>query len=118
ASNLARADHQFAAAALVREGYVENGVHHPGYELMPSEIFHRQCYPSGWFEPVAPFAPYLGIEHLLWSTNMPLATSTWPRTAESIGRCFEGIAPEARDQVLWKNAASLYKLNGSSTVSS
>ena len=94
------ADHQFEHDGLAREGY----------DLKPSEMFRRQCYLNAWFDQVAPFAPYLGAEHILWSTNLPLATSTWPRTQETIDRCLQGVEPEARAQVLWKNAARLYRL--------
>jgi predicted TIM-barrel fold metal-dependent hydrolase len=94
------ADHQFEHDGLAREGY----------GLKPSEMFHRQCYFTSWFDEVAPFVEYVGAGHILWSTNLPLATSTWPRTPETIEHCFVGVAPEARDCVLWKNAASLYRL--------
>jgi len=73
-------------------------------------MFHRQCYLNAWYDEVAPFAPYIGTDRILWSTNIPLATSTWPRTRETIDRCLEGLSPEAREQVLWRNAASLYRL--------
>jgi predicted TIM-barrel fold metal-dependent hydrolase len=102
------ADHQFEADGLAREGYVADGVAHPGYELTPSQLFHRQCYVTGWFESVAPFAPYLGSDHLLWATNLPLANSTWPHTGETIERCFRDVSVETRDQVVWGNAAKLY----------
>jgi predicted TIM-barrel fold metal-dependent hydrolase len=94
------ADHQFEHDGLAREGY----------QLTPLEMFHRQCYLNAWFDDVAPFAPYLGSDRILWSTNLPLATSTWPGTQDTIDRCLQGLSSEARDQVLWKNAASLYKL--------
>jgi len=94
------ADHQFDHDGLAREGY----------ELKPSEMFHRQCYLTSWFDTVAPFADYVGAEHILWSTNFPLATSTWPRTQETITRCFRDVSAETREKVLWKNAASLYRL--------
>jgi uncharacterized protein len=94
------ADHQFEHDGLAREGY----------ELKPSQIFHRQCYLNAWFDQVAPFERYIGADHILWSTNFPSATSTWPRTRETIQRCFEGVSAEAREKVLWKNAASLYRL--------
>src|SRR6266481_712671 len=94
------ADHQFEHDGLAREGY----------ELKPSEMFHRQCYLTSWFDTVAPFADYVGAEHILWSTNFPLATSTWPRTQETITRCFRDVSAETREKVLWKNAASLYRL--------
>jgi predicted TIM-barrel fold metal-dependent hydrolase len=57
-----------------------------------------------------PFEPYLGAERILWSTNFPSATSTWPKTRQTIEHCFRGVSVEKREKVLWKNAASLYAL--------
>lgn len=94
------ADHQFDHDGLAREGY----------ELKPSEMFRRQCCFTAWFDEIAPFSDYVGAEHILWSTNFPLATSTWPRTRETIERCFRDVPAEAREKVLWKNAAELYRL--------
>lgn len=94
------ADHQFEHDGLAREGY----------ELTPLQMFHRQCYFNAWYDEVAPFAPYIGVDNILWSSNLPLATSTWPKTQETIDRCFKGVSPEAREKVLWKNAAELYRL--------
>jgi uncharacterized protein len=94
------ADHQFEHDRLAREGY----------DLKPSEMFHRQCFFTSWFDKIAPFTDYIGAEHILWSANFPLATSTWPRTHETIDRCFQGVSAKAREKVLWKNAASLYRL--------
>ena len=95
------------AWALMR---VRATVAHDGYELTPSEMFHRQCYFNGWFDTVAPFAGYFQPEHILWSTNLPVATSTWPRTQDAIERCFAGVSADARKKILWDNAASLYKV--------
>ncbi|MGH7824050.1 MAG: amidohydrolase family protein [Candidatus Binatia bacterium] len=94
------ADHQFEHDGLAREGY----------DLKPSEMFHRQCFFTSWFDKVAPFVNYIGADHILWAANFPLATSTWPRTPETIDRCLRGVSAEARDQVLWRNAASLYRV--------
>ncbi len=94
------ADHQFEHDGLAREGY----------ELKPSEMFRRQCCFTSWFDEIAPFVDYIGAEHILWSTNFPLATSTWPRTRETIARCFKNVTSETREKVLWKNAANLYRL--------
>jgi predicted TIM-barrel fold metal-dependent hydrolase len=87
-----------------------DGLRREGYELTPSQIFHRQCYLNTWYEEVAPFAPYLGADRILWSTNIPLATSTWPRTQEKLARCLHGLSSEASEQVSWRNASSLYFL--------
>ena len=94
------ADHQFEDDGLSREGY----------DLKPSEMFHRQCFFNAWFDKVAPFADYVGADHILWSANLPLANSTWPRTRETIDHCLKGVSAEARERVLWKNAAELYRL--------
>ena len=93
------ADHQFDHDGLAREGYA----------FKPSEMFHRQCFFTSWFDAVAPFA-VRRPRNILWSTNLPLATSTWPRTEETIERCFRGVSEEDREKVLWKNAATLYRL--------
>ena len=34
----------------------------------------------------------------------------WDRTRETIDHCFKGVSAEARERVLWKNAAELYRL--------
>lgn len=94
------ADHQFEHDGLAREGY----------ELKPSEMFHRQCFFTAWFDAIAPFVGLVGEDHILWSANFPLATSTWPRTRETIDRCFSGVSKDIREKVLWKNAAALYAL--------
>ena len=46
------ADHQFDHDGLAREGY----------ELKPSEMFHRGCFLTSWFDEVAPFLPYVGAD--------------------------------------------------------
>lgn len=94
------ADHQFE----------HDGLRNEGYDLTPSEMFRRQCYFNSWYDEVAPFAPYVGEDSILWSTNFPLATSTWPRTQDTIARCFQGISKEGREKVLWRNATKLYGL--------
>ncbi len=102
--------HQFESDGLSHERWSHAGVEHPGYELTPMEMFRRQCYFNGWFDQVAPFVDYFGAEHILWSTNLPQATSTWPRVQQTIDRCLSGLAAKDRDQVLWGNAADLYKV--------
>ena len=60
---------------------------------------------------MAAFAPYVGVDRVLWSTNLPLATSTWPGTQGTIERCFRGVSEEDKKQILWNSAASLYRLD-------
>jgi predicted TIM-barrel fold metal-dependent hydrolase len=94
------ADHQFEHDGLAREGY----------DLKPTEMFYRQCFFTSWYDKIAPFADYIGADHVLWSANFPLTTSTWPRTQETIERCLAGVSKEEREKILWRNAAALYRL--------
>lgn len=101
AYELELADHQFERQRLNMEGY----------ELLPSELFKRQCYLTGWFDHTGIETRYhIGIDNIMWSTNFPLATSTWPNSRDFIARCFAGVPEEERRQMLWGNAAKLYQL--------
>ena len=94
------ADHQFEHDGLPNEGY----------DLKPSEMFRRQCYFNTWFDDVAPFIPFIGADNIVWSANLPLPTTTWPRTQESIDRTMAGLSSEDRNKVLYGNAAALYRI--------
>ncbi len=101
AYELETADHQFERQRLYLEGY----------DLKPSEMFRRQCYLTGWYDRSAIEArKYLGVDNILWGTNFPQATSTWPTTRDYIARSFQGVPQDERARMLWGNAAKLYKL--------
>jgi uncharacterized protein len=83
-----------------------------GYDLMPSQMFKRNCYLVGWYDRASlRVRDYIGTENILWSTQFPLATSTWPGTQAAIGRSFDGLPELDRKKILWENAAKLYKIN-------
>jgi len=101
AYELELADHQFERQRL----------HMEGYEHTPSELFRRQCYYTGWFDHTGvDTRQYIGVNNILWSSNFPLATSSWPNSRDFIARCFAGASAAERDQMLWNNAAALYHL--------
>ena len=82
-----------------------------GYDLMPSEMFKRQCYLVGWYDQASlRVRNYIGTENILWSTQFPSATSTWPDTKEALAKSFEGVDINDRQKILWENAAKLYKI--------
>ncbi len=83
-----------------------------GFDLMPSELFKRQCYLVGWYDRESlRVRNYIGTENILWSTQFPLATSTWPRTQAALAKSFEGVAEGDKQRMLWENAAKLYKIS-------
>jgi predicted TIM-barrel fold metal-dependent hydrolase len=88
-----------------------------GYDVMPSEMFTRQCYLVGWYDQASlRVRKYIGAENILWSAQFPLATSTWPNTQEALLKSFHGVDANDRQKILWANAAQLYKIkvNGGS----
>jgi uncharacterized protein len=82
---------------------------HCDYELKPSEMFHRQCYLTTWYDPVKANARHIGIANILWATNFPTANSTWPDTRAFAAKCLAGMSDRDQERILHKNAAQLYK---------
>jgi uncharacterized protein len=82
-----------------------------GFDVMPSELFKRQCYLVGWYDTASlKTRNYIGTENILWSSQFPLATSTWPDTRAAIAKSFEGVSDGDRAKILFENAAILYNL--------
>jgi predicted TIM-barrel fold metal-dependent hydrolase len=82
------------------------------YSLRPSEAFRRQCYVTGWYggSGLRHACEYPGAGNVMWSANFPLATSSWPDVVNGDQTPFKDLPPQTRDQVLWRNAAGLYRL--------
>jgi predicted TIM-barrel fold metal-dependent hydrolase len=75
-------------------------------------MFKRQCYVVGWYDRASlKTRRYIGTENILWSTQFPLATSTWPESRKFIEKSLEGMPDEDRKKILWENAARLYKIH-------
>ncbi|MGZ8479292.1 MAG: amidohydrolase family protein [Candidatus Binatia bacterium] len=82
-----------------------------GYDLMPSELFKRQCYLVGWYDRASlRVRDYIGTDNILWSSQFPQATSTWPNTQAALAKSFAGVADADKRKILWHNAAQLYKI--------
>ena len=86
----------------------QDRLHLEGYPKL-SEMFRRQCYLTGWYDRAAlETRSYVGRENILWSTNFPLATSTWPDTRDYLVRSLGDLPEEVRRSILSENAARLY----------
>ena len=66
---------------------------HCDYPLKPSEMFHRQCYLTTWYDEARINARHVGVDNILWSTNFPAANSTWPDTRNVRGKMSNGHEP-------------------------
>ena len=83
---------------------------HCDYGLKPSEMFRRQCYLTAWYDPVKSNASHIGTDNIMWATKFPRANSSWPDSRAFIDKCFAGMSEKERSQILWGNAARLYKI--------
>jgi len=84
---------------------------HCGYELKPSEMFHRQCYLTAWYDDVKINASHIGVDNILWSSNFPAANSSWPQTRRYAAKCLAGMDEAEQQQILSVNATKLYKID-------
>ncbi|TMA63631.1 MAG: amidohydrolase [Deltaproteobacteria bacterium] len=52
-----------------------------------------------------------GVENVMWSSDYPHSDSTWPRSPEVVAEHFAGVPDEARRQIIYGNAARLYRIS-------
>ncbi|MDH3444117.1 MAG: hypothetical protein OEN50_09365 [Deltaproteobacteria bacterium] len=50
---------------------------------------------------------YIGADNILWSSQFPLASSTWPDTKAAAASSFDGVASSERGKKLFSNAVKL-----------
>ena len=90
----------------------EDGLANEGFDLKPSEMFKRQCFLVGWYDRAGVRSRrFIGTDNMMWSTNFPMATSTWPSSQDYIARSFTGVPDSERHKILYENAATLYKIS-------
>jgi predicted TIM-barrel fold metal-dependent hydrolase len=95
--------------------FMENRVRQASPELvsLPSEYFGRSFSSMFWFEEIVParLLDFLGSRTVMFETDFPHPTSLWPpdTVGQRIERVFAGATREDRDNVLWRNAARLYR---------
>ena len=98
------ADHQWDRQKIYREGM----------DLKPSDYFRRQCYANFWFEMFGPAVrQYIGIDNIMWESDFPHPTCTWPESQSYIERSMSDWSEEERHQVLVGNAARVFHLDAS-----
>lgn len=83
-----------------------------GILTRPSELFRRQVYVDFWFETVGiQLREFIGVDNIMWESDFPHITSTYPDSWKAVERSLEGVPPEEREKILFRNAARLYRLN-------
>ncbi len=66
---------------------------------------------SRWFETMGiKLRHTIGLDNIMWESDYPHVTSTYPRSWEFVERTLAGVAQEERKKILYGNAVRLYKL--------
>ncbi len=82
-------------------------------KIKPSEYFHRQCYVNFWFEEVGVvMRSYIGIDNIMWESDYPHPTCTYPTSQSYIARVTKDMTEEEKRKILVDNAAKLFHLDG------
>jgi predicted TIM-barrel fold metal-dependent hydrolase len=95
------ADHQFEAQRL-RDTWMS---------MKPSEYFRRQCYVNFWYEVTGvKMRDYIGVDNMMWESDYPHPTGTWPDSQDYIRRSMQELTPEEQRKVLVENAVRVFNL--------
>jgi predicted TIM-barrel fold metal-dependent hydrolase len=99
---LEAADHHWDHANCAKDG-----MPHP-----PSEYFRRQCYVNFWFESagIKMMRDHVSLDNVMFGSDYPHPTGTWPSTRECVARSVEGLTPEERRKVMVENAVRVFNL--------
>ena len=97
---------------LADHEYDQLKVKDDGLKSRPSEAFHRQMWATFWYERFGiEHRDLIGVDHILYSTDFPHPTSTWPNSQEARDRSLEGVPDVERKKILMENAIKLYRLD-------
>jgi predicted TIM-barrel fold metal-dependent hydrolase len=83
-----------------------------GLPMKPTEYFDRQVYFTWIDDPVGvKMYKYCGkVDNLMWSTDYPHRTSTWPHSVEYVEKEFEGMPATDKRKLLRDNVIKCYGL--------
>jgi predicted TIM-barrel fold metal-dependent hydrolase len=94
-------DHEWERRHLWTEGVLTR----------PSEAFRRQIYVDFWFERSGlELRDLIGIDNIMWESDYPHITSTYPNSRQYAARLVEGIPEQDRRKLLYENVIKLYDL--------
>ena len=84
-----------------------------GLELKPSEYFARNCAitPSSIRRHEVAMRDEIGVDRLMFGSDMPHPEGTWPNTRQWLGYTFADVGEEDLRKILGENAISFYNLD-------
>jgi predicted TIM-barrel fold metal-dependent hydrolase len=99
---LAACDHEWETRHLWTEGM----------STRPSEVVRRQMFVTFWFEQEGiKLRNDIGIENIMWESDLPHVASYYPRSWDAVERVLEGVSEEDRRKLCYENAIRVYQLD-------
>jgi uncharacterized protein len=80
---------------------------------MPSEYFRDNVYLTFQDDWVAfHMTDMVNHERLMWASDYPHSDSTFPESQQVLAEHTAGLDRDVRDDIVWRNCARLYGLDG------
>ena len=94
-------DHEWERRHLWTEGILTR----------PSELFRRQIYVDFWYEEAGiRQRHHIGLENIMWESDYPHSTSTYPESWQFVNRTLAGVPEDEKKLLLYGNAMRVYHL--------
>ena len=88
-----------------------------GISTRPSETVHRQMNVNFWFETGGiQLRHEIGIDNIMWESDLPHVASYYPRSWESVERVLDGVGADDRRKLLYENALRVYRIEATAPV--
>lgn len=82
-----------------------------GIETRPSELFRRQIHTTFWYEQAGiQLRHNLGIENIMWESDYPHTTSTYPDSQQFIATTLKNVPQDERELLMYRNAQRVYRI--------
>jgi predicted TIM-barrel fold metal-dependent hydrolase len=79
------------------------------YEMLPSEMWHRQGFTSGPLEPAdIDNRDRVGVENLAWGSDYPHSEGTWPISRQWLGYLFRDVPDQETQLMTAGNAVRIF----------
>ena len=79
---------------------------------LPSDVFRSQvvtCFIDDSFGVES--RHHLNLDMIAWECDYPHSDSTWPRSPETLIRCFEGVPDDEIEKITYQNALRLWEFD-------
>ncbi len=97
---------------MADHNYEQMKVWEDGSKSKPSEVWRQHMYANFWFEEAGIETRYhVGIDNILYETDFPHPTSTWPNSKQARETSLKGVPADERRKILIDNPVKLYKLD-------